>query len=153
MAYFVASTLNRKPMKKIFVIDWILIPMFIFSAYTGISLHVAGHGNDHETWHNWAVFHVLTSFIFLIAALFHVTAHWNWYRGIIKNGIGKKSKITVGLSAVFVLVIITGIILPGVDGANSDIGKWHYRTGITASILSAVHILKRIPILRQTLKK
>ena len=140
-------------MKKIFVIDWILIPTFIFSVYTGIELHVAGHGYAHETWHNWAVFHVLTSFLFLITMIFHVTTHRGWYRSIIKNGIRKKSKITVGLSAVFVLVIITGIILLGVDGANSDIGKWHYRTGIIASLLSNGHILKRIPILRQSVKK
>lgn len=85
--------------------------------------------------------------------IFHVTTHRGWYRSIIKNGIRKKSKITVGLSAVFVLVIITGIILLGVDGANSDIGKWHYRTGIIASLLSIGHILKRIPILRQSVKK
>ena len=51
-------------MKKIFVIDWILIPVFILSAYTGIELHIAGHGNDHDTWHNWAVSHVIMSMLF-----------------------------------------------------------------------------------------
>ena len=45
-------------MKRIFVIDWILIVVFIMSAISGFGLHVAGHGGTHEVWHNWAVFHV-----------------------------------------------------------------------------------------------
>ena len=53
-------------MKKIFVIDWILFFAFILSAFSGIELHIAGHGSEHEIWHNWAVSHVLTSFFFYI---------------------------------------------------------------------------------------
>lgn len=79
-------------MKKIFVIDWILVFVFVLSAFSGIGLHIAGHGNSHEVWHNWAVFHVLTSFLFFVAAIFHITTHWGWYKGTIKNGLGKKRK-------------------------------------------------------------
>ena len=102
-------------MKKIFVIDWILVFVFVLSAFSGIGLH----SNNHELWHNWAVFHVLTSFLFFVAAIFHITTHWGWYKGTIKNGLGKKSKITIVLSVVFLLVSVTGIILLGVNGANS----------------------------------
>lgn len=139
-------------MKKIFVIDWILIFVFILSAYSGIGLHIAGHGNNHGIWHNWAVFHVLTSFLFLIAVIFHITTHWGWYMGVVRNGIGRKSKITVVLSVIFVFVSVMGVVLLGVNGANSDIGQWHYRIGIITSVLSVGHILKRIPILRKSLK-
>ena len=48
-------------MKKVFVIDWILIVVFIVSAISGIGLHIAGHGNSHEVWHNWVVVHVVSS--------------------------------------------------------------------------------------------
>ena len=48
-------------MKRIFMIDWGLLPSFILSVYTGIELHVAGHGNNHEIWHDWAIFHVITT--------------------------------------------------------------------------------------------
>ena len=106
-------------MKKIFVIDWILIFVFILSAFSGIKLHIAGHGNDHEQWHHWAVFHVLTSLLFFIAVLFHITTHEGWYKGLIRNGISKKSKVTVVLSVVFLLVTVTGVALLGVNGANS----------------------------------
>lgn len=51
-------------MKKIFVIDWILVFVFVLSAFSGIGLHiVAGHDNSHEVWHNWAVFHILIAFL------------------------------------------------------------------------------------------
>lgn len=75
-------------MKRIFVIDWILIVVFIVSAISGFGLHVAGHGSSHEIWHNWAVFHVLGSILFLIVVIFHVATHLEWYKGIIKKGKG-----------------------------------------------------------------
>ncbi len=133
-------------MKKIFVIDWSLFLVFVLSAFSGIGLHIAGHGNSHELWHNWAVFHVLSSFLFFVTAIFHITTHWGWYKGIIKNGLGKKSKITVVLSVVFLLVSVAGIILLGVNGANSYIGLLHYKIGIFTIILCIGHILKRIPL-------
>ena len=139
-------------MKRVFVIDWILIPLFLLTAYTGIKLHIVGHGNNHELWHNWAVFHVLTSFLFFLAAIFHITTHWGWYKGIIKNGLGKKNKITVVLSVIFFLVSVTGIILLGVDGANSYIGLLHYKIGIVTIVLCIGHLLKRISLLRKSLK-
>ena len=131
-------------MKKSFVIDWILFFTFILSTFSGIELYIAGHGSEHEIWHNWAVFHVLASLLFLIFAILHIVTHWSWYKGIIRNGIGRKSKVTVILSAVFVLVSITGIVLLGIDGANSLMGQWHYRIGIATTILSVGHVLKRI---------
>lgn len=140
-------------MKKIFVIDWILVFVFVLSAFSGIKLHIAGHGSNHELWHNWSIFHILTSLLFLIAVIFHITTHWGWYKGIIKNGIGKKSKITIVLSVIFLFVFVTGIILLGVNGANSNVGLWHYKIGIATIVLSVVHIIKRTPLLRKSLKK
>lgn len=92
-------------MKRIFVIDWILIVVFIMSAISGFGLHVAGHGGTHEVWHNWAVFHVFVSMLFLIAVIFHVAMHLEWYKGIIKKGIGRKSKVTAVLSVIFFIAV------------------------------------------------
>ena len=139
-------------MKRVFVIDWILVLVFVLSAFSGIGLHIAGHGNSHEVWHNWAVFHVLTSFLFFLATIFHITTHRGWYKGIIKKGLGKKNKITVVLSVIFFLVSVTGIILLGVDGANSYIGLLHYKIGIVTIVLCIGHLLKRISLLRKSLK-
>ena len=139
-------------MKRIFVIDWTLIPLFILTTYTGIELHIAGHGNSHETWHNWAVFHVIVSLLFLVAVIFHIITHWNWYKGIISRGLRQKSKVTLWLSVIFIFVVITGIILLNIEGANFPIGLWHYKIGILMSVFSIGHMLKRIPILRKSLK-
>lgn len=131
-------------MKKIFVIDWLLVFVFILSAASGIGLHIAGHCCTHEVWHNWAVSHVVASLLFLIAVILHISTHWQWFRGIVKHGAGKKSRVTVVLSVVFLLVAVTGIILLGVSGANSRTGLLHYKLGIVAIVLCTGHILKRI---------
>lgn len=138
-------------MKRIFMIDWALTLLFALTAYTGIKLHIAGHGNIHEIWHDWAVFHVIGSILFLVVTIFHITTHWNWYKGIFSRGIEKRSKVTIWLSAMFTFVAITGIILFYVEGANSPIGLWHYKIGILMSVFSIGHIIKRFPILRKSL--
>lgn len=138
-------------MKRIFVIDWILIVVFIMSAISGFGLHIAGHENNHEVWHNWAVVHVVGSVLFLITIIFHVTTHWGWYKGIIKKGIGRKSKVTAVLSVIFLLLSVTGILLLGVNGANSSLGLWHYKIGIITTVIAVGHIIKRLPALRKSL--
>ena len=118
--------------------------MFVLSAYSGIELHVADYEGNHEVWHNWAVFHVLTSLLFLMASIFHIATHWGWYKGTAKNGIGRKSKVTAVLSVLFLLL--------GIEGAGSPVGLCHFWTGIVTTVLSIGHILKRLPLLRKSLK-
>jgi hypothetical protein len=138
-------------MKRIFVIDWILIVVFIVSAISGFGLHVAGHGSSHEIWHNWAVFHVLGSILFLIAAILHVATHLEWYKGIIKKGIGRKSKVTAILSVIFLLLSVTGLALLGINGANSLLGLWHYKIGVITIVVALGHVIKRLPVFRKSL--
>ena len=138
-------------MKRIFVIDWILIVVFIVSAISGFGLHVVGHGGSHEIWHNWAVFHVLGSILFFVAIIFHVATHRGWYKGIMQKGIGRKSKVTVFLSVIFLLLSVTGLALLGINGANSPLGLWHYKIGIITTIIALGHVIKRLPVLRKSL--
>ena len=139
-------------MKKIFVIDWILIPLFILSTYTGIELHIAGHGNNHDIWHNWAVFHVITSISFFACCCFHVKTHWGWYKSWAMKGLEKKSRLTLIISILFVILSFSGFALLAVEGANKALGLWHYRIGLLAMILLGVHVIKRIPTLYKTIK-
>lgn len=131
-------------MKRIFVIDWILMVVFIVSAISGFGLHVAGHGSSHEIWHNWAVFHVLGSILFLIAVIFHIVTHLEWYKGIIKKGIDRKSKVTAFLSVIFLLLSVTGLALLGINGANSLFGLWHYKIGVITTVIALGHVIKRL---------
>lgn len=138
-------------MKRIFVIDWILIVVFIVSAISGFGLHVAGHGSSHEIWHNWAVFHVLGSILFLIAVILHVATHLEWYKGIIKKGIGCKSKVTAILSVIFLLLSVTGLALLGINGANSLLGLWHYKIGVITIVVTLGHVIKRLSVFHKSL--
>ena len=140
-------------MKKVFVIDWVLVPLFAASVFTGFGLHIAGHGDSHGVWHNWAVFHVVASVMLLVAVSFHIITHKGWYRSVISSGIGRKSRVTAVLSLIFFIVSLTGLVLLGVSGANTEMGLWHYVSGIVFTVLSAGHIIKRIPLLRKSFGK
>lgn len=140
-------------MKKIFVIDRTLVILFILTAVSGFGLHIAGHGAEHSIWHNWAVFHVVASVMLLVAVSFHIITHKGWYRSVISSGIGRKSRVTAVLSLIFFIVSLTGLVLLGVSGANTEMGLWHYVSGIVFTVLSAGHIIKRIPLLRKSFGK
>lgn len=127
-------------MKAPFTIKLLLPLSFVASAVSGIGLHIAGHGGSHEVWHNWAVAHILLSLIWLYSISSHIKRHRHWYKSIVSKGIGKKSRMTLLLSAVFLIVTVTGITLMAcVDGPNSAVGLWHYRLGLLLIILSFIH--------------
>ena len=133
-----------KRMKQLKRMKHLLLLAFVASAVSGIGLHIAGHGTSHEVWHNWAVAHVLLSLLWLIFATSHIKRHGRWYKSIASKGIGKKSWMTIALSAVFLIVLVTGIVLIAcVDGANSTIGIWHYKLGLLLIVLSLIHIVRR----------
>lgn len=159
-------------MKKVFVIDWVLVPLFAVSVFTGFGLHIAGHGDSHALWHNWDVAHIVSSLLFTVFVLWHVKMHWGWYKGLFRTGPGRRrkspgcersgpgitgrarsrrSRVTVAVSVLFAAVALTGYVLLAVSGAGSGIGLWHYRIGIVAAVLFCGHILKRTPVLRKSL--
>lgn len=122
----------------------LLLLAFVASAVSGISLHIAGHGSSHDAWHNWAVAHVLSSLLWLISVACHIKRHGRWYRAVVSKGIGKKSRITLALSVVFLLVTLTGVVLMAcVEGANSAMGLWHYKFGLLLIVLSLLHGISR----------
>ena len=139
-------------MKKIFVIDWLLFLAGILCAASGIGMHLLGHGNVHEIWHNWAVVHVLSSLFMLITGILHIQTHWNWYKGLFKGQTKNKSRVNMILSVVFTILVVTGLTLLFVEGANSEIGIWHWVLGLVMTAISAGHIIRRFHILRKSLK-
>lgn len=146
---FICGTLSKQGMKKIFVIDWFLVFFFAITAYSGFQLHYAGHFQSHDMWHNWAVGHTIAGSLFFISGIFHIHTHIGWYKSILSKGLGKKSSNTLWLSLFFAAASISGIILLGVNGANSDTGIWHYRIGIILTASSLLHFVKRFSILKK----
>lgn len=139
--------------KFLFIIDLILIPVFILVIYSGLKLHVMGHIQNHDIWAYWAHFHIVTSIISLLVGGLHIKLHWGWYKGFMKVGLGKKSRITLILSILFLTLTLTGIMMIiFIDGGNSSIGLWHYKLGLIMIPLLIGHTIKRFPLLRKGLK-
>lgn len=140
-------------MKKIFVVDWILLPYFFITAITGIGMHIAGHGTNHLSWEIWAWGHSLSGLLFAIVAVWHVKMHIGWYKSLLKGKSSKNRHITTILTLIGIIITITGVVMFVVSGANYGVGLWHYRIGILFSLFAMGHIIKRIPILRKSLNK
>jgi len=145
-------------MNRIFIIDWLLLISALLIGGSGVFLHLAGHGDSHAVWHNWAVAHIVASVLFLVFGIWHIKQHWAWYRSLWKDMRSKKmstakSPLTVLLSVLFIILSTTGILLLWISGSNSHEGLWHYVIGLLAIVVSAIHIIKRFPLLRKSLKK
>lgn len=138
--------------KAIYLVDFILIPFWGLTFYTGLKLHLVGHGANYEVWHNQAVIHAAVSFFFIVLCIIHIIAHWRWYKGL-KRNFKNRSKITFSLSAVFILTVISGILLLGVHDANTSIGLLHYKLGLMMGLLNTIHIVMRIRPLCNKLMK
>lgn len=140
--------------RGIFIVDASLIPIFGMLLFSGLKLHGAAHLNNHDIWHNWAVIHVISSILCLIAMFLHIKAHWNWYKSIFRNGVRKKSKITVSVSVFFVASVVTGLILLlFIEGENSGMGLWHYKISLIWVALVLIHTIKRFKIMVKGLKR
>lgn len=137
-------------MKRIFVIDGLLVPAFVLTVATGVGLHWAGHGDSHAVWHAWAVAHTLVGFVFTAAGAVHIGMHWVWYRSLVRSRrLGRKSRVTAMVSVAFVVLTLTGIVLLWTEGANTPLGLWHYKVGLLSTMLFTGHILRRMPALLQ----
>ena len=139
---------------KLFVIDLLLLLLFIPMAVTGFEMHVAGHGNNYSEWHGWAVAHILSTILFTIVAIWHICLHWWWYKILFKKPLGSKSRVTIVVTVIFLILTISGIlalVIP--EGPNSNTGIFHYKVGIVSIVLFLGHIIKRLKILRKGLFK
>jgi len=132
-------------MKISFYLERWLPLSFVISAVTGIGLHLVGHGTSYGVWHNWATAHVISSAFLLVPVAFHIKRHRHWYKTIVSRGIGRKSRITLALSVVLLIVVITGIVLIACGETDSIVGLWHYWLGLVLIVCSIIHIAMRKP--------
>ena len=140
--------------KALFITDIVVLLTFIPASISGFGLHAAGHNSSHEIWHNWAVVHIFSTLAFTIAVGVHIYGHWNWYKGWLQKGLGKKSRVTALLSILMLVTIITGnIVFIGDQVPNTGISLWHYAIGVILTIIALGHFLKRIKILVKGIKQ
>lgn len=140
--------------KAIFITDITAFITLTLSAFTGIMLHVAGHQDIHEIWHNWAVLHIAATVFLTISTVVHIYGHWGWYKSLFRKGLGNKSRVTVILSVVMLAAVLSGDILLFMhQGPNTGLGLWHYVIGIILTVIALGHFLKRLHILVKGLRK
>ena len=98
--------------------------------------------------------HVISTLLLTILVAIHIYGHWGWYKSLLKNGIKNKSRVTIVLSALMLVVTATGIVvLFRHQGANTGLGLWHYVMGIIVSIIVIGHFVKRAKIMVKGLKR
>ena len=140
--------------RALFWTDVLLIPVFVATGVTGVGLYYAGLYEPHEVWENWSLAHVVSAVLWLGLGIYHIYRHWAWYKSLFRSSNGKKSKVTLLLSVVFLVMVITGILLLAiVNGPNSLIGKWHFWLGVAIIVLSLAHIIMRWDVLKKLNKK
>ena len=136
-------------MKKIFKIDCGLYPLGLFTILSGIGLHTAGHGDNHQIWEIWAVVHSIIAVSFSALLAYHVHTHRTWFKALRLNIILKKQPTTSMLSVACLVTMFSGIALLGIWGANTHIGLLHYKIGIGFTLLMLIHGAKRVRIIKK----
>lgn len=63
-----------------------------------------------------------------------------------KQGLKRKSRITVFLSLLFLAVSVSGIALAAHLG-GFHLGLFHYQTGLIFGVLGIWHMVRRFPVL------
>lgn len=134
--------MNKK--RWLTVTDWALLPLFAAVVASGVGLHLAGHGAEHDVWHVWAVVHTVAGGLFFAMGAVHIGLHKAWYAGLVR-GQKSRSRVTLLLSALSVVVVATGLaLLFWIDGANSPTGLWHYRAGLAMVLCGIIHAATRL---------
>jgi ferredoxin len=97
----------------------------------------------------WSAIHKFVVVFFSLLMIYHTYVHWKWYKGVItKHLIGKNKQITI-LSALFLLVAVTGFIPWFIDlsGSTSIIRMFfieiHDKLTLILIIFLILHVVRK----------
>lgn len=133
--------------QRTFYIDLVLAAICLLTLITGLIIHAAGHGIVQSNVKIWRVTHIVWGVLFLILSTGHIRAHRGWYKSLPER-FRQRSKVTVCLSAVYLLTSATDLILIlHRENAGTHLGILHYQAGILFGILAIWHLCGRMKIL------
>lgn len=108
---------------------------------------------------DWSTIHKVVVILFSLLMIYHTYVHWKWYKGVItKHLIGKNRQVII-LSALFLLVAITGFVpwlidLSGGPGTlRMHFIEIHDKVTLILIVLLILHIIKRLKWYSFTFKK
>jgi len=113
----------------------------------GIDTRKIVHGFNYSS---WSTIHKFAIVFFLLFMIYHIYAHWKWYKGVVaKHLIGKNIQV-ITLSALFLSVAITGFIPWFIDLSGNSITvriffiEIHDKLALLLIVLLILHIVKRL---------
>jgi ferredoxin len=100
-------------------------------------------------YHDWSITHKFAIVIFALIMVYHIYAHWNWYKGVIKKHLIHKNNQVISLSILFLIVAITGFIPWFIDLSGSTnilrliFIEIHDKLALILIVYLIVHVNKR----------
>lgn len=160
---------KNSPYKRLFINAGAFFTGFlaVFSGFLiQFSFHM-GHGGTIDVdkrvlninYSGWTVIHKISILLLSVFIIFHIAQHWNWYKTIIKKNLIKKNKQIFVLTAVFVLVAITGYIPWIIDLTVNDqitrkiFMEIHDKLTIILLVFLILHVTKRLKWFTTALKR
>ena len=139
------------------------------TVFSGLLIQVKYHMGNHGIIDNnsvfginyagWSDIHKVSIVFITLISVFHIIQHWDWYRIIIKKKLITKNKQTVGLTLVFIVVVITGYIpwIINLIGGNEITRKtfieMHDKLALVLLVYFILHVSKRLKWYIITFKK
>lgn len=130
-------------------------------AFSGLLLqiqyHIGNHGdiNHSDTilgidYLGWSLVHKISASVFFIFMISHIILHRKWYKAVLKKKLFAKNRQVLTLSAVFVLVAISGYIpwlimfINGATPIRKTFIEIHDKIALILVVYLALHISKRL---------
>ena len=136
-------------MKKSPFISRCLMGTFLLTAASGFVLHRENAAAAHDVWHAWATAHTVAGLLFAFATVLHVRSHRCWFKGFARKACNRNRRTTTMLTLLFAILLVTGLILLPVTGADSSLGRLHFAAGLAAIPHCAVHMAGRSATFRR----
>lgn len=121
-----------------------------------VEYHMGNHGNmaindkvAGLNYSGWTVVHKISIVVFSALVIYHVFRHWKWYKTVILKKLINKNRQVLILSALFILVAITGFIpwlielMKGNKLIRKDFIEIHDKLALVLSVYLILHILKK----------
>jgi len=100
-------------------------------------------------YHDWSSWHKYTIVVFSLLMIYHFYLHWKWYKVVITKHLISKNKEALGLSVLFLLVAITGLIPWFIDLTGGTINlrmlliEIHDKITLLLVVFLLIHFVRR----------
>jgi hypothetical protein len=97
----------------------------------------------------WLAIHKFAIVFFSLLMIYHIGAHWKWYKGVITKHLIRKNIQVITLSVLFLLVALTGFIPWFIDLSGNSIIvqiffiEIHDKLALLLLVFLILHIVKR----------